>query len=58
MCVECLHFDYNGRVWRHMGAYGGVTDASECMWIHMDAYGCTGMHMDAKTINYNRKLVF
>ena len=34
----------NGGVWRHMGAYGCVTDAYECIRMHTDAYGCIWMH--------------
>ena len=34
----------NGDVWGHMGAYGCVTDAYECIRMHMDAYGCIWMH--------------
>ena len=33
----------NGRLWKHMGAYGCVTDAYECTRMHMDAR----MHMEA-----------
>ena len=32
----------NGGVWRHMGAYGCVTDAYEYIRMHADAYKCRG----------------
>ena len=30
----------SGGVWRHMGAYRCLTDAYECIRMHVDAYGC------------------
>ena len=30
----------NGGVWEHMGAYGCVMDAYECIRMHTDASGC------------------
>ena len=37
----------DGGVWRHMGAYGCVTDAYERIRMHVDAYGCIRIQMDA-----------
>ena len=36
--VNCI-FDMlmcNGDIWRHMGVYGCVTDADECIRMHME----------------------
>ena len=44
MCIEYWNLNHNGGVWRHMGACGCVTDAYECIRMHMDAYGCIWVH--------------